>query len=136
MTSRQRQDSASTKRLKNESFEVVDFTLDYESPLEHFNEETHEKQYSSPRAMKSDSQTKVKLMDKGKHQDNNAPKKEATPEWVIDLMSLVKRLQQKVDNTMDEVEALKKKETAKQELQPVIKSEESGDEKDVDLGEN
>ncbi len=33
--------------------------------------------------MKSDSQTKAKLMDKGKHQDNNAPKKEATPEWVI-----------------------------------------------------
>jgi len=65
-------------------------------------------------------------MGKGKHQDNNAPKKEATPEWVIDLMSLVKRLQQKVDNTMDEVEALKKKETAKQELQPVIKLEKVG----------
>jgi hypothetical protein len=76
MTSRQRQDSASTKRLKNESFEVVDFTLDYESPLEHFNEETHEKQYSSPRAMKSDSKTKVKLMDKGNYQDIDAPKKE------------------------------------------------------------
>ncbi len=58
-------------------------------------------------AMKSDSQTKVKLMDKGKHQDNDAPKKEATPEWVIDLMSSVKRLEQKVDNTMDEVDALK-----------------------------
>jgi hypothetical protein len=37
---------------------------------------------------------------------------------------------------MDEVELLKKKETAKQqELQPVIKSEKSGDE-DVDLVEN
>jgi hypothetical protein len=33
--------------------------------------------------MKSDSQTKVKLMDKGKQQDNNAPEKEATPEWVL-----------------------------------------------------
>jgi hypothetical protein len=86
--------------------------------------------------MKSDSQTKVKLMDKGKHQDNDAPKKEATPEWVINLMSLVKRLEQKVDNTMDEVDALKKKETTKQELQPIIKSEKSGDEKDVDLSEN
>ena len=86
--------------------------------------------------MKSDSQTKVKLMDKGKHQDNDAPKKEATPEWVINLMSSVKRLEQKVDNTMDEVDALKKKETAKQELQPVIKSEKSGDEKDVVLSEN
>jgi len=86
--------------------------------------------------MKSDSQTKVKLMDKGKHQGNDAPKKEATPEWVINLMSSVKRLEQKVDNTMDEVDTLKKKETAQQELQPVIKSEKSGDEKDVDLIEN
>jgi hypothetical protein len=87
--------------------------------------------------MKSDSQTKVKLMDKGKQQDNNAPKKEATPEWVITLMSSVKRLEQKVDNTMEEVEVLKKKETAKQqEFQPVIKSEKSGDEQDVDLVEN
>jgi hypothetical protein len=77
MTSRQ--DSASTKRLKNDS-DYVDFTMDYESPPEDFGETTHEKQqYSSPRAMKSDSQTKVKL----KHQDINAPKKEATPEWVI-----------------------------------------------------
>ena len=124
MTSRQ--DSASVKRLKNKSFEVLDFTVNYESPLEDYDEETHEQKYSSPRAMKSDSQTKVKLMDKGKHQDNNAPKKEATPEWVINLMSSVKRLEQKVDNTMDEVDALKKKETAKQELQPVIKSEKVG----------
>jgi hypothetical protein len=30
-------------------------------------------------------------------------------------MSSVKRLEQKVDNTMDEVEVLKKKETAKQQ---------------------
>ena len=52
-------------------------------------------------------------------------------------MSLVKRLEQKVDDTMDEVEVLKKKETAKQrELQPVIKSEKSGDEKVVELVEN
>jgi hypothetical protein len=86
--------------------------------------------------MKSDSQTKVNLMDKGKHQDIDAPKKEATPEWEINLMSLVKRLEQKVDNTMDEVDALKKKETAKQELQTVIKSEKSGDENNVDLTEN
>ena len=72
-------------------------------------------------------------MDKGKQQDNNAPQKEATPEWVINLMSSVKRLEQKVDNTMDEVEALKKKETTKQELQPIIKAEKIGDEKEVDL---
>ena len=47
-------------------------------------------------------------------------------------MSSVKRLEQKVDNTMDEVDevdALKKKETAIQELQPVIKLEKSEDEK-------
>jgi len=87
--------------------------------------------------MKSDSQTKVKLMDKGKQQDNDEPKKEATPEWVITLMSLVKRLEKKVDNTMEEVEVLKKKQTAKQqELQPVIKSEKSGDEQDVEHGDN
>jgi hypothetical protein len=84
MTSRQ--DSASAKRLKNDSFDYVDFTVDYESPPEDFGETTHEKQYSSPRAMKSDSQTKVKL----KHQDIDAPKKEATPEWVIHLMYSVK----------------------------------------------
>jgi len=113
MTSRQ--DSGSAKRLKNETFDVEDFTLNYDSTLEDFEEETHEKQYSSPWAMKSDSQTKVKVMDKGKQQDNDAPKKEATPEWALALMSLVKRLEEKVDNTMDEVEVLKKKETAKQQ---------------------
>ena len=107
MTSRQ--DSGSAKRLKNEMFDVEDFTLNYDSPLEDFEEETDEKQYSSPRAMKSDSQTKVKVMDKGKQQDKDAPKKEATPEWVLTLMSSVKRLEQKVDSTMDEVEVLKKK---------------------------
>jgi hypothetical protein len=37
---------------------------------------------------------------------------------------------------LDEVDALKKKETTKQELQPVIKPEKSGDEKDVDVSEN
>ena len=134
MTSRQ--ESASAKRLKNESFEVVDFTVDYESPLENYDEDTHEKQYSSPRDMKSDSQTKVNLMDKGKHQDNDAPKKEATPEWVLNLMSSVKRLEQKVDNNINEVEALKKKETAKHEIQAVIKSEKSEDKNNVDLSEN
>jgi hypothetical protein len=46
MTSRQ--DSAFAKRLKNESFEVVDFAMNYKSPLEDFDEETHEIQYSSP----------------------------------------------------------------------------------------
>ena len=130
MTSRQ--ESASAKRLKNESFEVVDFTVNYESPLENYDEDTHEKQYSSPRAMKSDSQTKVKL----KHQDIDAPKKEATPEWVLNLMSSVKRLEQKVDNTMDEVDALKKKETAKHEIQALIKSEKSENDINVDLTEN
>jgi len=138
MTSRQ--DSGSAKRLSNEPnkpFEVEDFTFNYNSPLEDFEEETHEKQYSSPQAMKRDAQTKVKVMDKRKQQDNDTPKKEATPEWALALMSLVKRLEEKVDNTMDEVEVLKKKETAKQqELQPVIKSEKSGDEKDVELVEN
>jgi hypothetical protein len=46
MTSRQ--DSGSAKRLKNELFEVEDFTLNYKSPLEDFEEETHDKQHSSP----------------------------------------------------------------------------------------
>jgi hypothetical protein len=73
-------------RLKNEPFDVEDFTLNYDSPLEDFEEETHEKQYSSPQAIKSDSQTKVKIMDKGKQQDNDAPIKEATPECVLTLM--------------------------------------------------
>jgi hypothetical protein len=41
-------------------------------------------------------------------------------------MSSVKRLEQKVDNTMVEVDALKKTETAKQELQTVIKSKKVG----------
>jgi len=52
------------KNEPNKSFEVEDFTLNYDYPLEDFEEETNEKQYSSPQAMKSDSQTKVKLMDK------------------------------------------------------------------------
>jgi hypothetical protein len=52
-------------------------------------------------------------------------------------MSMVKRLEEKVDNTMDEVEVLKKKETTKQqELQPVMKLEKSGDEQDDEVGEN
>jgi len=132
MTSRQ--DTGFAKRFKNESFEVQDSTLNCDSPLEDSKEESHGKQYSSPQAMKSDSQTKVKVMDKGKQQDK---KKESTPQWVLTLMSSVKRLEQKVDNTMDEVEVLKKKETAKeQELQPVIKSEKSRDEEDVELVDN
>jgi hypothetical protein len=61
-----RQDSGSAKRLKNKSFEVQDFTSNYDSPLEDFKEKSHGKQYSSPRAMKSDSQTKVEVMDKEK----------------------------------------------------------------------
>ncbi|MFN9980574.1 MAG: hypothetical protein ACK53Y_11690, partial [bacterium] len=124
--------SASAKRLKND-LDYVNFTVD--SP-EDFGETTHEKQYSSPRAMKSDSQTKVKLMVKGKHQDIDAPKKEATPEWVLNSMSSVKRLEPKVDNTLDEVDALKKKETAKHEIQALIISEKSENEINVDLNEN
>jgi len=50
MTSRQ--DSGFAKRSKNKMFEVQDFTLNYDSPLEDFDEENHGKQYSSPRAMK------------------------------------------------------------------------------------
>ena len=84
--------------------------------------------------MKSDSQTKVKVINKGKQQNHDAPTKESTPEWVLTLMSSVKRLEQKVDNTMDEVELLKKKETAKQqELQPVIKLEKVGMKKMLNL---
>jgi hypothetical protein len=39
MTSRQ--GSGSAKRLKNKLFEVQDFTLNYDSPLEDFEEESH-----------------------------------------------------------------------------------------------
>jgi len=39
-----RQDFASAKRLKNDSFEYMDFSVDYESPPEDFGEKTHEKQ--------------------------------------------------------------------------------------------
>ncbi len=103
--------------LKNDSFEYVDFSVDYESPPEDFGETTDEKQrYSSPRAMKSGSQSMVQLKD----QDFGAPKKETAPEWVLHLMSSVKRLEQKVDNNIYEVEALKKKETAKHEIQAII----------------
>jgi hypothetical protein len=56
--------------------------LNCDSPLEDFDKESLGKQYSSPRAMKSDSQTKVKVMDKGKQQDKDAPKNESTPERV------------------------------------------------------
>ena len=87
--------------------------------------------------MKSDSQIKVKVMDKGKQQVKEAQKKGSTPEWALTLMSSVKRLEQKVDSTMEEVEVLKKKEATKeQELQPVIKSEKSGDEEDVEFVDN
>jgi hypothetical protein len=123
-----RQDSGSAKRSKNETFEVEDFTLNYDSPLEEFDEESHGKQFSSPQAMKSDSQIKVKrkqqVMDKGKQQLKEAHKKESSPDWALTLMFSVKRLEQKVESTMDEVEVLKNKGTTKeQELQPVIKSE-------------
>jgi len=117
MTSRQ--DSASAKRLKND-LDYVNFTVD--SP-EDFGETTHEKQYSSPRAMKSDSQTKVKL----KHQDIDVPKKEATPEWVIHLMSSVKRLEQKVDNTMNEVDALKKRKPQNKKYRPLLNFDDGRD---------
>ena len=131
MTSRQ--ESASAKRSKNDSFDNVDLSVNYESPPEDFGDTTDEKQrYSSPRAMKSGSQSMVQLKD----QDFGAPKKEATPEWVLHLMSSVKRLEQKVDNTMDEVDALKKRETAKHEIQALIKSEKSENEVNVDLTEN
>jgi hypothetical protein len=48
MIARLKQDSGSAKRLKNEPFDVEDFTLNYDSPLEDFKEVTHEKQYSPP----------------------------------------------------------------------------------------
>jgi len=52
-------------------------------------------------------------------------------------MSSLKRIEQKVDNFLDEVEVLNKKEMAKeQDLQPVIQSEKSGDEEDVELVDN
>jgi KaiC/GvpD/RAD55 family RecA-like ATPase len=83
--------------------------LNYNSPLEEFDEETHGKVFSSPWAMKSSSRIKVKVMDKGKQQVKDAHKKESTPQWAFTLMSSVKRLEQKVDSTMDEVDVLKKK---------------------------
>ncbi len=49
-------------------------------------------------------------------------------------MSSVKRLEQKVDSTMDDVEILKNKDTAKeQEMQTVVKLERSSGEEDVEF---
>ena len=110
MTSRQ--DSGSAKRSQNETFEVQDFILNYDSPLEEFDEESHCKQYSSPRVMKSDSQIK----DKGKHHVKEDLKKESPPDWVLTLISSVKRLEQKIDITSNEVELLKKDTTKEQEI--------------------
>jgi hypothetical protein len=72
------QESGSAKRSKNETVKVEDFTLNYDSPLEEFDEESHCKKYSSPRVMKSDSQIK----DKGKHHVKEELKKESPPDWV------------------------------------------------------
>ena len=106
------QESGSAKRSKNETVKVEDFTLNYDSPLEEFDEESHCKKYSSPRVMKSDSQIK----DKGKHHVKEELKKESPPDWVLTLISSVKRLEQKIDITSNEVELLKKDTTKEQEI--------------------
>jgi len=125
-----RQESGSAKRSKNETVKVEDFDLNYDSPLEEFDVESDGKQYSSPRVLKIDSQIK----DKGKHHvKGNLKKKESPPDWVLTLISSVKRLEQKVDNTSNEVELLKKDTAKDQEKETVVKSENMGMKRMVNL---
>ena len=124
-----RQESGSAKRSKNEIVDIEDFSLNYDSPLEDFDEESHGKKYSSPWVVKSDSQIK----DKGKHHVKEDLKKESPPDWVLTLISSVKRLEQKVDITSNEVELLQKDTAKEQEMQTVVKTEKNGDEEDVEF---
>ncbi len=114
-----RQESGSAKRSKKEPVNVEDFDLNYDSPREEFDEERDGKQYSSPRVLKIDSQIK----DKEKHHVKENLKKESPPDWVLILISSVKGLEQKVDNTSNEVELLKKDTLKEQEKETVVKSE-------------
>ena len=43
-----RQESGSAKRSKNEMVDIEDFGLNYDSPLEEFDEESPDKKYSKP----------------------------------------------------------------------------------------
>jgi len=43
-----RQESGSAKRSKNEIVDIEDFSLNYDSPLEEFDEESPDKKYSKP----------------------------------------------------------------------------------------
>ena len=124
-----RQESGSRKRSKNETVEVEDFDLNYNTPFEEFDEESYGKQYSSPGVLKIDSQIK----DKGKHHVKEDLKKESPPDWVLTLMSSAKRLEQKVDITSNEVELLQKDTAKEQEMQTVVKTEKNGDEEDVEF---
>jgi len=99
-----RQESGSRKRSKNETVEVEDFDLNYNTPFEEFDEESYGKQYSSPGVLKIDSQIK----DKGKHHVKENLKEESPPDWVLTLISSGKRLDQKVDNTSNEWNFLQK----------------------------
>jgi hypothetical protein len=65
---------------------------------------------------------------KGEQQVQKGHKKEAGPDWMLDLITSVKRLEQKVDSTMDEVEVLKKKDTTK----AVVVNPEQGDDDEDD----
>jgi hypothetical protein len=78
--------------------------LNYDTPLEEFDEESYGKQYSSPGVLKIDS----KIKDKGKHHVKENLKEESPPDWVLTLISSVKRLDQKVDNTSNEWNFLQK----------------------------
>ena len=78
-----------------------------------------------------DSESKAK----GKQQVKQQHEKQAPPDWVLDLMMSVKRLEQKVDSTMNEVEVLKNnKDIAKEhEIQDVVKPERGDDEEDEEF---
>jgi hypothetical protein len=90
------------------------------------------KKVSSPTVMKSEfkvqeSESKAK----GKQQVKQKHKKEAAPDRVLDLITSVMRLEQKVDSIMDEVEVLKKRDTTKEpENQVVVKPKRCDDDKD------
>jgi len=122
-----RQESGSAKRSKKELVDAEDFELNYDSPLEEFVEECDGKQYSSPGVLKIDSQIK----DKGNIMSRKTLKR--SHHWVLTLISSVKRLEQKVDNTSNEVELLKKDTAKEQEKETVVKSEKNGDEEDVEF---
>ena len=100
---------------------VEDFTLNYDSLLKNLMKKVMVKIFH-PLGLR-------RVIHKSRIEENSKS-------WIKNISKSRKPwgLKQKVDSTMDEVEVLKNKETTEeQELQPVIKSEKSGDEEDVEF---